>query len=161
MSISPLLYIHGSDSSGQTYKAQVIRRVFPDLIAPDFTGPLAERMAQLRALLAAAEGWILIGSSLGGLMAALYAAENPARLRKLVLLAPALTLPEFAAVPPASIRVPTVIVHGRQDEVVPLLATRRIAENIFTALTFLEVDDDHRLHRTAETLDWKSLLEGA
>ncbi len=159
MSSSPLLYIHGSDSSGQTYKAQVIRRVFPTLLSPDFTGSLEARMTQLRALIASAEGWTLIGSSLGGLMAALYAAENPARLRKLVLLAPALTLPEFAAVPPASILVPTVIVHGKQDEVVPILATRKRAEPVFTTLTFLEVDDDHRLHRTAETLDWKKMLE--
>lgn len=159
MSITPLLYIHGSDSSGQTYKAQVIRRARPDLLSPDFTGPLPERMAQLRARLAAAEGWTLIGSSLGGLMAALYAAESPERVRKLVLLAPALTLPEFETVPPASIHIPTVIVHGRRDEVVPLVATRKIAEGVFTALTFHEVDDDHRLHQTAEKLDWQTLLE--
>ncbi|MEZ0395697.1 MAG: alpha/beta hydrolase [Anaerolineales bacterium] len=159
MPFSPLLYIHGSDSSGQTYKAQVIRRAFPHLLSPDFTGTLSERMAQLGALLESTEGWTLIGSSLGGLMAALYAAKHPQRLRKLILLAPALTLPEFAAIPPASIHVPTVIVHGRQDDVVPITATRQIAGQVFTSLTFLEVEDDHRLHRTAEALDWTSLLQ--
>lgn len=161
MAFSPLLYIHGSDSSGQTYKAQIIRRVFPDLLAPDFTGPLAARLAQLETILADKSNWTLIGSSLGGLMAALYAARHPEQIRKLVLLAPALHLPEFARHIPDAVAVPTLLIHGKQDDVVPPEPVRRLAKRVFPRLTYLSVDDDHRLHHTAETLDWKSLLGDA
>jgi hypothetical protein len=34
-----------------------------------------------------------------------------------------------------------------------------LAEKIFTNLTYIPVDDNHRLHKTAEELDWKKLLE--
>ena len=35
----------------------------------------------------------------------------------------------------------------------------RLAEKVFTHLTYMVVDDDHRLHKTAVKMDWKSLLE--
>ena len=51
-------------------------------------------------------------------MAALFSTRHPAQVRKQILLAPALTLPEFAEHLPAPIDVPTVIIQGRQDTVV-------------------------------------------
>ncbi|PIZ26267.1 MAG: alpha/beta hydrolase, partial [Chloroflexi bacterium CG_4_10_14_0_8_um_filter_57_5] len=48
---------------------------------------------QLEAILGAQTGWTIIGSSLGGLMAALFATQAPGQVRKLALLAPALILP--------------------------------------------------------------------
>jgi alpha-beta hydrolase superfamily lysophospholipase len=80
-------------------------------------------------------------------------------VQKLVLLAPALSLPEFAKIPPASITIPTIIVQGTMDELIHLPAAQEIAEKVFTHLTYLVVQDNHRLHKTAEKLDWKSLLE--
>ena len=157
--MSHMIFIHGSDSNSQTYKATILRGLFPGMVTPDFTGSLSERMAQLEAILGARTGWTLIGSSLGGLMAALFATQHATQVRKLVLLAPALTLPEFAEIPPASIAVPTVIIQGRRDELIPLEAARRLAEKVFTHLTYLVVDDDHRLHKTAEEMDWQTLLE--
>jgi pimeloyl-ACP methyl ester carboxylesterase len=155
---SRLLFIHGSDSNSQTYKATILRSLFPGMVTPDFTGSLSERMAQLEAILGDQTGWTIVGSSLGGLMAALFTTQAPGQVQKLVLLAPALTLPEFAEIPPASIAVPTVIIQGRRDELIPLEAARRLAEKAFTHLTYLVVDDDHRLHKTAEKMDWRSLL---
>jgi hypothetical protein len=35
-----------------------------------------------------------------------------------------------------------------------------LAEKVFANLTYLIVDDDHRLHKTAEELDWKAILAG-
>jgi pimeloyl-ACP methyl ester carboxylesterase len=128
------------------------------MLTPDFDGDLSERMAQLRAILGNETGWTLIGSSLGGLMAALFATQRPGQVRKLVLLAPALTLPDFAKNLPAPISVLTVVVHGTRDELLPLEAGRELAEKVFMNLTYIVVDDDHRLHKTAEELDWKSLL---
>jgi pimeloyl-ACP methyl ester carboxylesterase len=133
--------------------------LFPGILTPDFDGDLPERMAQLRAILRNKTGWTLIGSSLGGLMAALFTMQAPGQVPKLVLLAPALTLPEFAVIPPTSIDIPTDIIQGTQDELIPLLAARELAEKAFTHLTYLVVDDDHRLQKTAEEVDWKSLLK--
>jgi len=42
-----ILYIHGSDSSSQTYKATLLRDIFPGMCIPDFVGGLPERMEQL------------------------------------------------------------------------------------------------------------------
>jgi len=156
---SRLIFIHGSESNSQTYKATLLRGLFPGMLTLDFTGSLSERMAQLETILGARTGWTIIGSSLGGLMAALFATQAPGQVRKLALLAPALTLPEFAEIPPASIDVPTLIIQGTRDELIPLEASRGIAEKVFTNLTYLVVDDDHRLHKTAEEMDWQTLLE--
>lgn len=153
------IYLHGLESNSQTHKAAVIRAIYPDLIVPDFTGSLQERMDQLYPLLGDASNWTLIGSSYGGLMAALFATRRPAQVRKMILLAPALMLPEFADQPPAPIQVETLIIHGRQDTVVPLNLVRPLADRVFLNLTYRIVDDDHRLHKTADALDWKSILQ--
>lgn len=153
-----ILFIHGSESSSQAYKAGILRGLFPGMATPDFTGPLEERMAQLVKIIGQTTCWTLIGSSLGGLMAALFAAQHPTQMRKLVLLAPALNWPDYRGNLPV-IEIPTIIVHGRRDDVVLLPAVRPLAEKIFLHLTYRIVDDDHRLHKTAETLDWEALLE--
>jgi len=153
-----ILFIHGSDSSSQTYKAALLRGIFPGMLIPDFFGDLPDRMKQLETVLGAGTGWRLVGSSLGGLMAALFAMQHPAQVRKLVLLAPALILPEFTKSLAFPISIPTVIVQGTHDELIPLEPARRLAEKAFTSLTYLVVDDDHQLHKTAEELDWPKLL---
>ncbi len=159
MDHSRLLYIHGSGGDkSQTYKAQLLRGLFPGMVTPDFDGDISTRMTQLREILGKETGWTLIGSSLGGLMAALFAYQAPKQVQKLVLLAPAVSLFEFAEIPPASIDIPTIIIQGTQDELIRLAAARELAEKVFTHLAYIVVEDDHRLHKTAETLDWKSLL---
>ncbi len=156
---SHLLFIHGSDSSSHTFKAALLRGIFPGMLIPDFIGGLPERMEQLVAILGSGTGWALIGSSLGGLMAAIFAMQHPSQVRKLVLLAPALTLPGFSMILASQISITTIIIQGTQDDFIPLEPTRKIAEKVFTNLTYMVVDDDHRLHRTAQKLDWKKLLE--
>jgi len=154
-----IIYLHGLDSNGQTYKAAVIRTIYPDLITPDFTGSLEERMNQLYPILGSVSNWTLIGSSFGGLMSALFSTRHPAQIRKQVLLAPALMLPEFAEHLPAPIGVPTIIIQGRQDTIVPVETNKALAEKVFRNLDYRLVDDDHRLHQTAEMLDWKLLIQ--
>jgi len=154
-----IIYLHGLESNSQTYKAAVIRAIYPDLITPDFTGSLEERMKQLHPIPGSASNWTLIGSSYGGLMAALFATQHPGQVRKLILLAPALMLPDFAEHLPEPIDVPTVIIHGRQDDVVPVGINKPLAEKVFRDLDYRLVDDDHRLHQTAKDLDWRSLIQ--
>ncbi len=158
LDIKRLIYLHGLESNSQTYKAALIRAVYPDLIVPDFTGSLDERMQQLYPILGGASNWTLIGSSFGGLMAALFSTRRPAQVRKQILLAPALMLPEFAENLPAPIDVPTVIIHGRQDTIVPVAVNKPLAEKVFRNLDYRLVNDDHRLHKTAEESDWKEII---
>jgi pimeloyl-ACP methyl ester carboxylesterase len=122
-------------------------------------------MAALTAILGEQTGWTLVGSSFGGLMAALFAVQRPAQARRLVLLAPALIWPDFAsryAAPPgeaaAPLEVPTLIYHGCRDEIIPLAAVRPLAQRAFHNLDFREVDDDHGLHKTVHELDWRTIL---
>jgi pimeloyl-ACP methyl ester carboxylesterase len=153
-----LILIHGLEGSSQGDKAVLLRSLFTEMMTPDFRGSLEERMKLLYVLLGEQTGWTIIGSSLGGLMAALFAIQQPHQVRQLVLLAPALFIAEFTSGAYHPVDVRTVVYHGRQDKVVPIGPTRQIAENIFRNLVFNEVDDDHRLFQTVHSLDWKALL---
>jgi len=153
------IFIHGLVSSGQAYKASFLRQhFFPDLLSPDFPGTLEERMARLYDVLGDAGDFTIIGSSFGGLMAALFTCDQPQRVRKLILFAPALLWPDFADNPPAPVSVPTVVYHGRQDGIVPLAPTKALAQRVFTNLIYHEVDDDHSLHATVQAIDWPMLV---
>jgi len=154
-----LIFLHGLESSSQTYKASVIRKSYPELVVPDFTGPFGERMKVLYPIMDDKKDWTIIGSSFGGLMAAVFSCERPAQVRKQVLLAPALMLPEFTPyLDREPVPVPTTIIHGTQDDVVPLEEVRGLAEQVFSDLTYHIVDDDHRLHVATDSLDWKEIL---
>jgi len=153
-----LIFLHGLESNSQGRKVQTFRRYFPQIIVPDFTGDLAQRMAKLLPILGEQDNWTIIGSSFGGLMGALFTCRHPDHVRKLVLMAPALMLPEFSEQMPSPVDVPTVIYHGTQDTVVPLDVTRRLAEQVFHNLAFHVVDDDHGLYQITEQIDWDGLL---
>lgn len=115
-------------------------------------------MEKLEGLLEKRENLILVGSSYGGLMAAVYACLHESRVARLILLAPALNLDPYAPYRHKQLTLPVTIVHGLQDDVVPLAPIRTIAEQAFVHRNFLAVDDDHSLHKTFATLDWDRLL---
>ena len=155
---SRLIYLHGLESTSQSGKARQFAQKFPGMLTPDFTGSFEARMQQLGPILGRKTDWTIIGSSFGGLMAAVFAGLHLLQVRKLILLAPALMLPEFAAGHFTAIDIPTVLVHGRQDEVVPPDPIREIAQAIFTKLEYIAVDDDHRLQKAFAELDWDQIL---
>jgi alpha-beta hydrolase superfamily lysophospholipase len=152
------VFLHGLDSSSRGTKSQFFRKRYPDMIIPDFSGPLAERMAKLNRVLAGKEGLRIVGSSFGGLMAALFALENESRLERLILLAPAINLMAFTQEGGGSLSLPVWVFHGTGDEVIPVEDVKRVARERFTNLRFSEMDDDHSLHRTFKTFDWDTLL---
>jgi pimeloyl-ACP methyl ester carboxylesterase len=154
----PIIFLHGLVSSGQGFKGNLFRRIFPHALTPDFTGSLEERLTQLYPLIGDRSGWTIIGSSFGGLMATIFTWKQPDQVRKLILLAPALILPEFNQQSDPHIEVPTVIYHGKRDDIIPLEPLRAICEGVFVDLTFNVVDDDHRLHKTVQSLDWPALV---
>lgn len=150
------MYLHGRDSTGKTRKAEWIKQQVPALLSPTFEGPLAHRMEQLEPLLQT-ESWVLIGSSYGGLMAALWTHLHPERVVRLILLAPALHYEDFS--PPFPVATPTLLIHGQADTVVPPDLTEEKARRAFANLTVRRVQDDHRLLSTCESLAWPALIE--
>jgi pimeloyl-ACP methyl ester carboxylesterase len=92
-----LIYLHGFASGSQSSKAQFFRRRFeeigiamqiPDLGEGNFEGLTITGQLRVIERCAAGDDVRLIGSSMGGYLAALYAARH-AQVTKLVLLAPA------------------------------------------------------------------------
>lgn len=158
MSSKRMIFIHGLEGTSQGIKAQLLRSLFPEILIPDFTGDLETRMAALENIVGDEKDWMMIGSSFGGLMAALFASQHPDQVKRLILLAPALIWPDFASQPPPPIEIPTMIYHGSQDRIVPIDIVQGLAERVFTHLEFHAVDDDHGLHKTVHSLDWKTLV---
>jgi pimeloyl-ACP methyl ester carboxylesterase len=152
------VFIHGLESSSQGTKGVFFRERYPDMIIEDFSGPLEERMEKLNRLLAGLQDLILVGSSFGGLMAAIYACENEKRVRRLILLAPALHVPDFGRYRGCDVNIPVSLYHGRNDDVVPPAAVKAIAQEVFKDLDYHLVDDDHSLHVTFPLMDWKALI---
>lgn len=155
---NPAIFIHGQESSSQGNKAVFFKDLFPEMIIPDFVGDVATRMSKLNKILVDKNGIIMIGSSLGGLMASLYAFQNQNRMKKLILLAPAINLSEFSHYLSKKLALPVYIFHGKNDEIIPLEPIRAIAKRVFPNLTFTVMEDDHRLSRTFTTIDWPKLI---
>jgi pimeloyl-ACP methyl ester carboxylesterase len=153
------VFIHGLESSGQGTKGMFFRENFPDMIIDDFFGPFMERMDKLYHLLLKKTDLILVGSSYGGLMAAVYTLNNEMKVRKLILLAPALNLEEFKPYLNKKSHVPVKIYHGRRDDVVPPESVHDTARKVFIDLQYHLVEDDHSLHDTFTSMNWDRLLK--
>lgn len=153
-----LVFIHGLESTAQGTKGQYFSKNFPDMIVEDYTGDLGERMKKLNQILAARSNLIIVGSSYGGLMAVQYAMANEEKVKKLILLAPAINLPEFHFAAGQTINIPVILYHGTDDDVVDPYRVRNIASRIFTRLEHHFMQDDHPLHKTFASLDWMKLL---
>lgn len=154
----PLLFIHGLEGTSQGYKPTFLRTLYPDLIAPDFPGDFWQRMEKLQTVIGERADWTIIGSSMGGLMAAVFACRHPQQIARLVLLAPALAFLNLAETPLPPCDAPTTIYHGTRDTVVPLEPTRHTAETLFPNLAFHVIDATHDLNPVMGTLDWPALL---
>ena len=158
--VKRLIYLHGSESDSNSGKARQFLKWFSGMLTPDFKGSFDERMSQLYSILSDKTDWTLIGSSFGGLMGTVFTLEHPTQVRKLILLAPALMLEpltSFSDLKPVS--VPTIVVHGTLDTVVPLEPVREMVQKLFTNVKYYVVEDDHRLHKSVQELDWNSILE--
>lgn len=153
-----IFFLHGLDSSGNGTKGRFLAANFPQVVRPDFTGTLGERLKQFSKLCQPMRSLILIGSSYGGLMATCYAISNPQTVARLILLAPALNYEDYG--PPASpLAIPALVVIGRYDTVTPPDLVVPLAEATFSNLRIRIEDDDHMLHNSFTTLDWEKMLK--
>jgi predicted esterase len=153
-----LVFIHGLESTAQGAKGQFFSQNFPQMIIEDYVGDFITRMKNLNEILAGKTDLIIVGSSYGGLMAVRYAMENENMVKKLILLAPALNLPEFKSCACKQLIIPVIIYHGTGDDVVDPCIVKQIATKYFSNLEHHMVDDDHPLHKSFPVLDWKKLL---
>jgi len=152
------IFIHGLESSNKGTKSVFFREMFPDMMIPTFVGSLPERLSKLDGFLLGKSDIRIVGSSFGGLMGALFAMENEARVKKLILLAPAIHMIHLAPGKIRKISIPVCIYHGTEDEVIPLKDVEKAAGDFFSDLTFHKVRDDHFLHKTFKAIDWEGLL---
>ncbi len=154
---APTLFLHGLDSSGKGTKGRFFTENFPSVIAPDFSGILSNRLKELEKICANQNDLVLIGSSFGGLMATCFAASHPNRVKRLILLAPALNFPEFSP-PSTPLSIPVLLITGRHDTVCPPDLVTPAARQTFKNLQITFCNDDHLLHAVFFALDWRRIL---
>ncbi len=162
-----IIFIHGLESSGNGFKGQLLRKVLPGCLTPNFLpysseisikDLLEKRMRQLNPILQNKKHWIIIASSFGGLMGTLFLLNFTFKVSKLILLAPFLSSEILDNKMYSPVNVPVIVFHGRHDKVVSLKLSRARAEKLFINLEYNIVDDDHSLHKTVQALEWKKII---
>jgi len=162
-----IIFVHGFESSGQGFKGKFLKSEFPDILTPDFKKSdenismyelLEYRMAELNAILNSKKSWVIIGSSFGGLMGAIFLLKNPHKVRQLILLAPFIVSRKLKPYMYKPVDVPVKVYHGKNDRIVPYKPARERAKHFFTNLEYNIVDDDHRLHSTVKSLNWQNFI---
>ena len=157
----------GPDATKVTALAEVAERLGFTHERPDYTdldakrgvsplGDVAARIERLRERLRTARGpVVLAGSSLGAWISGHVSLQSD--VRGLFLMAPPVRLD--AAHPLDAARVPTSIIHGWDDELIP--ADDVVAWSHRRRATLLLVDDGHRLsnHVEASAHAFAALLE--
>lgn len=158
----PLCFLHGLDSSPQGTKSRLIKTHYPDSLIPSLPPDIDARTRIVERVIE--EPTIVIGSSLGGLTALMFALMHPELIAALVLLAPAVGCRDESIFTkeqklmleslyvPASI--PTVIIAGIRDEVIPIASIRALVQRSPAPqrIQLHEVDDDHNLHRSLDLM---------
>jgi pimeloyl-ACP methyl ester carboxylesterase len=148
--VNTVVFSHGKESGPWgakiTAMAAVVRDLDLGLESVDYRGmdDPAQRVEKLLAVGRELQGPIaLVGSSMGGHVAAAAASASHLDVAALFLLAPAFYMPGFEKYTPQNVTVPTAIVHGWHDEVVPVDNSIRWAREHRATLHLL--DSDHRL----------------
>ena len=156
-----IVFSHGKDGepwgSKITAMAAVARKRGLEVESVDYRGmdDPAVRVARLLEVCRALNApMLLVGSSLGGHVSAAVSTQVPTR--GLFLLAPAFYMPGYEQYTPAPARCPIAIVHGWNDDVVPIDNSIRYARQCKATLHIL--DSDHRL--TAAISEVCELLDG-
>jgi alpha-beta hydrolase superfamily lysophospholipase len=147
-SVNTVVFSHGKESgpwgSKITAMAAVVRDLSLNVESVDYRG-LEDPGQRVEKLVKVGGEFkaplVLVGSSMGGHVSA--AAATRLKASALFLLAPAFYMPGLEKYTPQDIAVPTIIVHGWRDDVVPVENSIRWAREHQATLHVLE--SDHRL----------------
>ncbi|NLG76898.1 MAG: alpha/beta fold hydrolase [Xanthomonadaceae bacterium] len=153
--MTTVIFSHGKDSEPWgakiTAMAQVARRRGLAVESVDYRGmddPLA-RVQKLLAFCGTITGdLVLVGSSMGGHVSAAVSAHVP--VRGMFLLAPAFFMRGYEQYTPVPAECPIAIVHGWNDDIVPVENAIRFAREYKCELHVL--DSDHRLTADIEQI---------
>ena len=150
----PIYFFHGLKGTPQGIKARHLATKIKGIETPFLPENLAKRMEIVRELISKPS--YIIGSSLGGLTAILFANERPELVKGLVLIAPAVGFYDPAVgtkeeldllidlkIPEA---IPTEILAGSKDEVIPLPIIEALAKRSPQS-TLTIIDDDHAMNQ--------------
>jgi pimeloyl-ACP methyl ester carboxylesterase len=136
-----ILFLHGLESGPHGSKYQALRWMFGDVLAPDCSGVKDEtqRLDIIQQQLEKEkEPVMVVGSSMGGLMALLLHQASPEKVAGMVLCAPAIHRPAAINLDVEKLP-PTIVIHGTADTVVPFNCSAVFGDRL------VAVDDDHRL----------------
>lgn len=157
-----LCFFHGLDSSPQGTKSVLLKKRYPDCWIPALPPDVKERLEILRREMK--EPMLVVGSSLGGLTAVLLAMERPDTAKGMVLLAPAVGVRDASLFTAEQVEklstlyipegIPTIIIAGIRDDVIPLSAIRALVKRSPSQMRIAlrEVDDDHNLHQSLDLM---------
>ena len=155
--MTTVVFSHGQESGPWGTKIRAMagraRVIGCEADSIDYQG-IADPAERVRKLVAACadidDTLILVGSSMGGHVATAAAAEAGAA--GLFVLAPAYYMPGYEEHTPEPPPIPTCIVHGWRDDVVPVANSIRFAESCRAELHLL--DGDHRLTAKIDEINY-------
>ncbi len=157
-----LCFLHGLDSSPAGTKARLIRKRYSHCRIPTLPPDIHERLRIVANDITTPH--IVVGSSLGGLTALMFADRFPQRVRAMLLMAPAVGCTDPTLFTPEQEKalqkicvpagIPTVIVAGRQDELIPLGAIEALVQRSPAQknIRLIAVNDDHNLHASLDLM---------
>lgn len=158
--MTTVIFSHGQESGPWGTKiramAELVREMGCSADSIDYQGiadPTERVDKLLRECSDLEDTLILVGSSMGGYVAT--AAAERLGAAGLFVLAPAYFMESFETITPAAPNIPICIVHGWNDDIVPVENSIRFARNCSATLHL--VDGDHRL--TANVDEIKRYLE--
>ena len=138
-----VFFFHGRESGPRGAKYRALVDAGFEVVSPDFTGmeTAAERLALAEQVTDGMTGITLVGSSMGGLVAALLANKHPERVGKLFLLAPAVHWMEAKSI--TKLPADTLVFKAMDDTIIPETALEDFIEK--HNLWCIPLGDDHRL----------------
>ena len=155
--MTTVVFSHGQESGPWGTKiramAELAKSIGCKVESIDYQG-MADPGERVRKLIAECteidDDLVLVGSSMGGHVATAAASEVGAS--GLFVLAPAYYMPGFEALTPLPPSIPISIVHGWNDDIVPVANSIRFVTDSKATLHIL--DSDHRLTDKVEEINY-------
>lgn len=156
------MFQHGMESSPLGTKAQFIKQHYPECLIPELPPDIHKRMAIIEKLVQ--KPVRIVGSSLGGLSALLFAISNPGLVEGMILISPAVGFFDqsiFNDNDKAIIRgtyipekIPCTVMIGKRDDVIPQADIEAMIERSPDKSLIKTVyrDDDHAQNQSLDFL---------